>query len=339
MKKILSILIAFTLLTGCWKQAEQIEEETPTTTVEKPEKTKDLSVNDFETPTDFDWGWENKGPYEMQLLSARSTDGVKWTRTNQNISKQANTPNMVVTEDGIVYLYYTGGNIAGKEQAIAAAVSQDNGTSWVYKNVTISGGTILSTPGDPDVVIKEDGTFRLYFTAQVKGRSKPGIYYADSTDGLEFTYGGEALNKEDSMIMDSSTFFWKDMWYMFTLDGFDAAHVFASSKNGDNFTFLKKEKIGENEAINYFLSNEIIGTDGVLRAYGFDLRKNGEIRSATSENGVSWKDEGIVHLSLDEGTQNDTINWNDESYYLKDPAVAQLQDGSFLMVYVTRAQQ
>lgn len=337
MKPLPFLLITASLLVfaGCPQDPEYYEETPTDSTTESTTSTEETALesntSDFTPPEDFEWGWENDGPFEMRLLSARSEDGINWERDNQIISNQAGAPNMVVAPDGTIHLYYIGGNILGKDQAMAVALSDDKGATWTYKEVSIENSPLAGPPGDPDVVIREDGTFRLYFTSSPPNSTLPGIYYADSEDGLTFTYGGEAFRPE-AMAIDSTTFYWNDEWVMFTFTGFEPAHLFATSSDGDTFSFVKKVVFSDEGDLSYFLSNVVLDQDGTLRVYGFDLEKGGDIRSSTSTDGLTWVDEGLVHLELDPDNGL-------EGHYLKDPAVVQLEDGSYFMVYVTRVKQ
>lgn len=292
------------------------------------QETVDLSVNDFEPPTEVERGMETAGPFEHRLLTAVSEDGITWERTNEILVEQGNTPDMTI-KDGVIYLYYTGGNFDGQEQGIAAALSGDGGESWTFKRVTLLGGDeILSVPGDPDIALREDGSFRLYFTAQLAGAEGPSILYADSTDGLNFTYEGEAFQKDGYTTIDSSAFYIDDHWAMLTFSGFETDVIHAiSSDDGDSFEFVKAENVTYKNKP-YFMANPLTLKDGSVRFYAFEFA---EFRSFVTEDGLTWEDEGNTILTYEEG-ENEL-----EGFYIKDPSVVQLDDGTYLMVYVTRA--
>lgn len=292
----------------------------------------DLSVNDFEPPAEVEHGMGHIGPYEMRLLSAHSEDGLTWERDNVIISEQANVPDMTITADGTIFLYYLGGNILGKEEAIAAALSKDNGATWTFKEVTIDGlDNIHTTPGDPDIALREDGTFRMYFTAQIDKAPMPSIQYADSTDGLNFIYGGEAFSAEGYMTIDSSAFYINGKWMMNTFSDFKTEVITGESKDdGDTFELAKVQEV-QYDGASYFVSNPFSLSDGSVRFYSFRLYPTSEFRSFITTDGLSWKDEGHIYLEYEEG-ENEL-----EGYYIKDPVVVQLPDDTYLMVYVTRA--
>jgi hypothetical protein len=328
MPKTLALLASVVFLSACGTPAVEL----PASNTEETENSVDLSVNDFTPPDGPLRGLGDAGADEMRLLSARSEDGVNWTRTQTVISEQANVPDMVVAPDGTIYLYYVGGHIQDKDQTIAAAVSQDNGATWTFKKVTIDGiaDKKHSTPGDPDIALRADGTFRLYFTAQLDGHEMPSIQYADGTDGLNFTYGGEAFHEDGYMTIDSSAYYLDGVWRMNTFSDFKTEVIQAvSHDDGDSFEFVKAEDITYDGAP-YFVSNPFPLADGSVRFYSFQLHPS-EFRSFLTTDGLTWEDEGQVYLKYEEG-KNPL-----EGYYIKDPVVVQLEDGSYLMVYVTRA--
>ena len=327
MKNIHLLLLSVLLLSACAAETEPVRP-----IIEEPQESSvDLSTNDFTPPIEVERGMENAGPYEMRLLSATSEDGLTWTRTNTIISEQANVPDMVVTEDGTIFLYYVGGNILGLDQSIAVAVSTDNGVTWTFKKVTIENREVLGgDPGDPDVVIREDGSYRLYFTSQIKGSDGPSIQYADGTDGFNFTYKGEAFKADGYTAIDSSAFFVDGHWAMNTFSGFDTEVIHGvSSDDGESFEFVQAKDVKYNNQP-VFLSNSFTLPDDSVRFYSFDFR-SGDFRSFVTTDGLTWEDEGNLYLSYEEG-KNPL-----EGFYIKDPAVVQLPDGSFFMVYVTRA--
>lgn len=329
MFKLYGLLVGLLFLSAC----NPVVEEKPEN-IDPLESTPhvDLSVNDFTPPTEVDRGMGDAGPFEMRLLSAHSEDGITWERDNVILSEQANVPDMVITEDGTILLYYVGGNIMGKDESMAVAVSQDDGVTWSFKSVIIEGAEqIGSNSGDPDIILLDDGTFRLYFTAQIKNSDGPGIQYAEGTDGLTFSYKGQALKDEETMTIDSSVYRIGDEWRMNTFSDFETTVIQAQSQDeGESFEIVKMSNITYNK-VPYFLSNPFTLPDGSVRMWSFQLYPTSQFRSFVTTDGLNWEDEGHVYLSYEEGA-NEL-----EGFYIKDPVVVQLPDGSYFMVYVTRA--
>lgn len=277
---------------------------------------------DFE-PTQGAFEKDGEGPWDKRILLATSEDGLNFEKTNVVLADQANVPSMVVDEKGWIYLYYSGHTVGEKENVSAVAISQDNGKTWTHKYLNIWEGNTAKSGTDPDVEILEDGTFRIYFISnQFKGKN-PMIYYADGSDGINFNYGGVAFDNGDAI--DSSTFKVADLWHQFTLVGNTPGHYHATSEDGTNFELYKKESFKENDR-NYFMANEI-QVDGGVRFYAFTLEDT-DFLSYFSSDGYTWEKEEGVRLSFDKNSEL-------ESRYIKDPALAMLQDGTYIMAYVT----
>ncbi len=102
-----------------------------------------------------------------------------------------------------------------------------------------------------------------------------------------------------------------------------------SNDEGLTFEIVKKENV-EYNGVPYFLSNPFTLPDGSIRMWAFQLFPS-EFRSFVTTDGLTWEDEGNVYLEYEEGKHPL------EGYYIKDPAVVQLPDGTYFMVYVTRA--
>ncbi len=324
MKKTLPLFLSFVVFAACSspvsEPVEEVAEENVTSSV-------DLNANDFAPPTEAERGHPTDGPYEQRLLSATSTDGVTWEKTNELIVEQASASDMTY-KDGVIYLYYVGSNFDGREEGIAAAVSQDNGNTWTFKRVAINGfEEVKSTLGDPDVMLLDDGSTRMYFTAQTPNRKSPSIFYAESADGFNFDYQGEAFYADGYTTIDSSAFRVNGTWGMLTFSGFGTEVIHAQSKDeGKSFEFVKAEDVKyKNQPM--FLSNPLSLPDGSVRFYAFDLRSG--FRSFVSTDGLTWTDEGYEILKLDPSSSM-------ERDYIKDASITQLDDGSYFMAYGTR---
>lgn len=310
-------LFAFTLLflSACSTETDQSVDEL------------NLSVSDFTPPDYAERGHPTDGPYEQRLLSATSKDGIVWEKTNELITEQASASDMAY-KDGVIYLYYVGGNFDGREQGIAAAVSQDNGETWTFKRVMINeADEIKGEPGDPDIIILDDNSFRLYFTSQTPNRKSPSIFYAESSDGLNFTYKGEALYDDDYMTIDSSVFRINEEWFMLTFTDFATEVIHAKSDDeGKTFQVVKKENVTYKNKP-WFLSNPLELPDGSVRFYAFNLRDG--FRSFVTTDGLNWEDQGYGILTYDPSNPM-------ERDYIKDASLVQLDDGSYFMAYGTR---
>ena len=136
---------------------------------------------------------------ERRLLLATSTDGDAFLPTGEILTDQGNVPDAVIDERGTVYVYYIGQGIEEGKETTAVAISKDDGATWTYRLLAFQDWPSDRDPSDPDVVLLEDGTFRMFYTGNVQGHDL-GILYADSPDGLTFTHKGIALAPEFEVI-------------------------------------------------------------------------------------------------------------------------------------------
>lgn len=260
---------------------------------------------------------------ERRLLLAHSTDGIHFTASGEVLTDQGNVPDMIVEPDGTIRVYYIGQSIeVGKEENTVVAISTDNGASWTFRKLILNNWPQPRDPSDPDVVLLEDGTYQMYYTSSLVN-NKLGIVYADSPDGITFTYRGESLRGPGDVI-DSTTFFYDGLWHMYVLQEKEPGQLYATSTNGVAFTLASTTPL-RLPVERYVISNPLI-EDGKLRMFGFNLQDK-NIRSFTSTDGASWVD-GDIALAGDEAA---TLG----SLYIQDSTVAKLADGSYLMVYVS----
>lgn len=319
-------ILSLLLFSACSKGEETKPITVPS--VETPEVTEEVTQSeeltaDFE-PTEGALERDGEGPWNKRILLATSTDGLSFKKTNVVLADQANTPSIVVDKNGWIYIYYSGETVGTKINTAGVAISKDNGKTWIHKYVNVLDGNQVKSGTDPDVEILDDGTFRIYFISNQFKSPTPKIYYADGTNGYDFTYGGVSFEKNGDAI-DPSTFRIGDIWHQFTLVGNTMAHYHAKSTDGKTFTFDKEENFNY-ESGTYVMANEI-QADGGVRFYAFDLRDT-SFRSFLSADGYNWKLELGSRLQFD---KNNSL----ESKYIKDPAVGKLADGSYIMAYVT----
>ncbi len=264
---------------------------------------------------------------ERRLLTATSTDGMTFTPTGEVFTDQANVSDMVVADDGTIYVYYIGQGVGIEPEWTVVAISTDNGATWVYKHLVLEDWPSQRAPSDPDVVLLEDGTFRMYYTGEVNPRpdNQLGINYGTSTDGIHFTYGGTAL-KMDFTVIDSTTFYFNGMWHMYVLDEKQPRQYYATSTDGITFTSDQKPyqfMVGK-EA--YIGSNPIVEDDQV-RMFGFG-KPGTDIKSFVSTDGKTWTAESGSRLVANKASLQG-------AGYLQDLSIGKLLDGTYLMLYVT----
>lgn len=261
---------------------------------------------------------------ERRLLLAHSTDGVHFTANGEVLTDQGNVPDVVIEADGTIRVYYIGQTIeANKEENTVVAISKDDGASWTFRKLTFNNFPQPRDPSDPDVVLLSDGTYRMYYTSSIGFTNKLGIVYAESSDGLTFTYKGESLTGSGDAV-DSTTFYFNGLWHMYVLQEKEPGQLHATSTDGYIFDTVSDTPIRlPNDG--YVISNPVI-ENGIVRMFGFSLKEH-NLRSFTSTNMTTWTSDDIA-LAGDEAA---TLGSN----YIQDSTVAQLSDGTYLMIYVS----
>jgi hypothetical protein len=280
-------------------------------------------TNDFTPPTGREPNARRESPGEFRLLSATSTDGLTFTRTNQVIGDQANVPDMILDSQGRIFLYYTISKVGDIKDACVAAISSDNGKTWIYKLVKFN-GIERKALSDPDVVRLPDGTIRLYGTTQI-GKNI-GIMVGESRDGITFDVRGTAFEVPGENALDSITYQVGDQWHIMTLANETVDMWYGTSSDGLKFTH--KDRIKFMSGNRQYAPSNGIAVSGGFRMYAFDIPSK-DFRSFITTDGKTWKVEEGVRLAFDAANPL-------ESEYIKDPAVVKLANGSYFMVYATK---
>lgn len=265
-------------------------------------------------------------PGGAQLRAAVSADGLTWTRLPGSLVDQAATPSLVLGPAGVPLLYMTAHAVNGNQDGFSVAIGSADGRSWQHCQVTLKGFPANLLGVDPDVVALPGGGYRAYLTGGVgpasSGPPLIGIHYADSTDGLTWTYGGVAYQRPTS-VLDSVTFQVGNTWHMYTLIDTPAVMEHATSKDGRTFTYADTRSIPmDGQPV---VLSQVASVGGQSRAYGF-LPRGAGIVSLVTTDGVTMQADPNRSLTLDP-----TL----EYLFIKDPAVTKLADGSYLMVYAT----
>lgn len=282
------------------------------------------------------------GPWSGRLMFATSKDGKVFERTGQIFSDQAAVPDLVIGPDEKLYLYYTGWTVGKLENETVVGISENNGQTWTYHYLVLEGFEEMPDPVDPDINILEDGTFRLYLTSSKRGEPEAHTFVAEGTDGIHFTNKGAAVPAGDKPVLDPNAFYIDGAWHLFA-GGIAGQNWHATSDDGRTYTIQGLEEFtapSDNlmftrnngyqpdgpEPDSYMLANATL-VDGNVRMFGFSIDGT-SIWSWDSKNGYTWTSNGAA-LSA---TESDPAV---ESGLTIDPAVVQLSDGTYLMVYST----
>ncbi len=335
---LLSVVTAIILLgTGCSSSSQPLARpslpparvestseatpSTPTTTVATTAPAAALET--YVPPTGADKSSGVETPGRRRLMTATSKDGLTFAKTNEIVTDQANVPDFVMASDGTLYLYFSGWTVGEKNNAMGVAISKDQGATWAFHNVEFSGASDMSHSGDPDIALLDDGTFRMYSTSGIPRTMTTAIYYSEGTDGIHFATKGIAF-QADPQALDSNTYLVGSTWHMMTLSGQTMQTYEATSADGKTFAKASRKQYaigGEN-----MVMSNVSEIDGGYRMYGFTRT---DIRSYFSADGATWTADPGVRLALDASSGL-------EDEYVKDPSVIRLQDGTYLMAYVTQ---
>ncbi|NOZ06960.1 MAG: hypothetical protein GXP41_11535 [Chloroflexi bacterium] len=273
----------------------------------------------------------HEGPWSNRLMIAYSDDGLTWTRANRVLADQGDVPDAIVDDQGTIRVYYVTWCPAEVHNQTVVALSADNGTTWRFHRVTINGlASGQPSPVDPDIVRTPDGRWRLYFTSATPGPgSTPHTYSAISEDGFTFQVeSGERLAVADKQVLDPSAIRTGAVWHLFAggNPGTPGENWHATANDGLNF----------HQEDNFFADGIImsngLAVEGGYRFYGFKRSAppagTTSIYSVFSTDGITWTMEPGTRLTgdLSSGLESDSV---------KDPAVAHLPDGRYIMIYVT----
>jgi len=249
------------------------------------------------------------GPWNHRIMEATSIDGLTWVKNDSVVSDQASVPDVILDTNGRIRVYY----VDWKNGGISVAIS--NGSSWIYKKVK----GLTPEWVDPDVVILQDGRYRLYASYMQPSSPQDKIYSATSADGITFQQESGVRYQEES-ITDPDVIRMGDVWRMFISKGPTTVSLVST----DGLTFAREFELPLNGSVTC-----TIKVEGGYRIYyhSFVQGKGLCIFSAFSEDGENWVYEG---LRLEPGGKAALDQWG-----VGDPAVVKMPDGTFRMYYKT----
>jgi len=227
----------------------------------------------------------------------------------------------VKTSDGKLYIYAVDG--AGRSNSgLMMAISEDNGASWKQGSVQIKSDDEGMSAADPQAILQTDGSIRLFYLTATglpdKKDGKPvnnnqGTYMiksALSKDGISFIEEkGTRYQSVGEQITDPDVIIINDKWYMYLAKGPDL--IATVSSDGNTFKFL--QNIRQNGSV----TKTVPVDNNKFRQY---FCRDG-ISSATSTDGLNWKDDPGIRIEQD--SRSETIC---------DPSPVKIDDG-WLMIY------
>ena len=314
-------LLAFTLLlmgAGCASTNTVLESESPLT-AETLFADFEPTVGAGTAPDGL--GEDKNGPWDRRMMIATSEDGLNWTRTGQIVADQANVPDMLMDDNGWLWLYYNGWEVGQQLNTQGVAISTDHGETWIHKYVEFDG--FRMAPVDPSVLY-EDGVFKMWAATLEDGSDHISIFYAESTDGIHFENKGEVFDPDAEANVPSVVNI-DGTYHLFAATNYTNDNWITTSKNETDFEVKSYEPFLIGHAPQKFSNG--LAVDGGYRVYLYDPMA-GTINSMFSTDGEQWEAESGTRLKVDSTSRA-------ESDFVKDPAVIRLGDGSYLMVYVT----
>jgi|CXWL01.1.fsa_nt_gi hypothetical protein len=264
-------------------------------------------------------GGDEGGPWNQRLLEATSPDGRTWTRTHRILADAAGVPDALVDDHGRLYVYFVTW-CPGVENDIAVAAS-DDGQTWTYKVVTLTGKPAGAPAVDPDVVLLADGRVRLFFTTAIAAHAGP--HTAVSSDGLHFTYEGAAVPATAVDLFDPSAVLHAGTWHLYGGAVENGVLANGHSTGSDGKAFVYQEHLVTAPPIQ--LANGFV-EGGEIHFWGFSNAPPGGIYRATSHDGSQWTVEQPAVLTEDP-------TWTLSEHAPIDPAVVRLSGGEYRMYY------
>ncbi len=259
----------------------------------------------------------DKGPQNGSISLATSSDGLNF-EYKELVLEKAGVPNLLQLQSGELVLSYQYFSDTDEDMfdVIAYSVSEDSGATWSEPELVDFGNLPepldeAKAPMDPTLVQLEDGRLRMYFTYHAKG-NKTAVLYSATTDDdkIDSTFtvnSTPALVVPGAFLLDPAVTYFNGLWHHYSWqDGSDNNY---HSTSTDGLTFTLQDEI--NLPMD-FLGQVIPFEDG-LRFYGTGQG----IVSAFSSDGYTWE---IDEENIIKGA---------------DPAVQELEDGSYVMVYTS----
>jgi len=292
------IVVGVAIAGGIWLAAKQHSEQPTGQAADQPfEWVSDITPGSGAGAPPG--GTTNDGPWNHRVMSATSGDGLTWVKDDKIISDQASVPDAIFDKDGNMRVYYVdwyNGHV------ISVALSHD-GVNWIYKKITIQGEVAGSqtgiSPVDPDIVLLQDGRYRLFYMYA------GGIYSAISNYGINFAKEDGVRYQQDGMVYDPDVVKMGDVWRMFVSLGIRNL----STVSNDGLSFSRENELPFDGSV----SSTIPAENGYRMYY----IKQGGIYSSFSSDGRNWVFEG---LRLDNAA---------------DPTGIRMSDGTYKMFYKT----
>lgn len=251
---------------------------------------------------------------------ATSNDGFSFTETGRILVTNADSPDVVRLPNDQLLAVFRHQPQPSAAPLLAAARSTDDGRSWSPpRPLTFKGGQVdPGNVGSPSLVLMPNGLVRLYVGLPPSQDGAARLGSAVTRDGITYQADPQVRVRFDRAAAVGPVAFWRelDLHLLVTLtDAADrrgsvrppAVHLF-SSKEGRRF----KDAGVMREPV---IPGDVLSERGGYRMYVTD---RGGIRCMVSPDGLRWRRHPATCLKVG-----------------ADPAVVQLRDGRYLMLYCT----
>lgn len=319
--KLILLIFAVAILAGvggAWLYSRLLEPEpsTETTAQQQPDQSEPQQTTQFTEPDPAEIEANNpNGPWSLDLKYALSTDGETFGEA-ETFVERAGVPSVIEDEDGrliAAFQWFPQDNDAWDR--VAVSISEDQGETWSDPEAIVVDGlpSNYQRPFDPTLTLTPDGRIRLFFTS---GEGMPGpegtieIYSAISEDGITYTFEEEPrLAVEGERVYDSAAIWFQETWHLSVPVHATGAYHTTST---DGLTFEEPEVVASTPW--NWTGNYVLWGEDQFRFYG-------------SGPGIIWWSE-----SSDGSTWSTPKPTNTQG---GDPAVVQLEDESYLMIFVS----
>ncbi len=256
------------------------------------------------------------GPWSRDLGMAASEDGTMFSGARTFVER-AGVPSVIRASDGrLVAAFQWFPRVQESWDKVAVSFSDDDGETWTDPETIVVNGLPegYQRPFDPTLALTEDGKIRLFFTSSV---GKPGpdssmeIYAAISDDGVTYQYEGRSFAVEGDRAYDSAALLLDGTWHLLTPYSPKLGAYHGTSDDG--VTFDRVDDI-LTDGFNW-TGNLVAWGDAAMRFYG----------GGSDTGGIWWSE------SADGETWTDPVT---TGLYGGDPAVVELGDGTYLVIYV-----
>lgn len=141
---------------------------------------------------------------KLEVFSATSTDGITWSKEAGTRKEFATFPDAVKLPNGKFRLYF-------QNAAVIKSATSDDGLSWrdengIRINTGKEGELDITNVRAPTTLMLDDGTYLMVYSGAMDQKYAPDVpnsittllFYAISTDGINFEKKGIALDSRNS---------------------------------------------------------------------------------------------------------------------------------------------